>query len=207
MHSFWDERYAAEEFIYGKQPNLFFAEELMKLPAGKILLPGEGEGRNATFAAGKGWQADAVDFSFAARNKALLLAKEQGVALNSYKIADLGQFEPKTGFYDAVSLIFVHLEPETRKRLHQRLAQSLKPGGSLIAEFFSIQQLNKKSGGPKNPLMLYRPEDLLADFKALDIKHLIEAEVHLNESRFHEGVASVIRIVATKKIADQGVGG
>lgn len=47
MKDFWNERYSREEFIYGKQPNEFFKEQLDKLKTGSILLPAEGEGRNA----------------------------------------------------------------------------------------------------------------------------------------------------------------
>ena len=59
---FWDERFAAEEYIYGTEPNKFFREQLDKLPPGKILLLGEGEGRNAVYAAKSGWLVHAVDY-------------------------------------------------------------------------------------------------------------------------------------------------
>nr|WP_234406801.1 hypothetical protein [Prolixibacter bellariivorans] len=39
----WDERYAAEEYVYGTSPNQFFREELAKLAPGRLLLPAEGE--------------------------------------------------------------------------------------------------------------------------------------------------------------------
>lgn len=41
MKGFWNERYSREEFIYGKQPNEFFKEQLDKLKTGSILLPAE----------------------------------------------------------------------------------------------------------------------------------------------------------------------
>lgn len=199
MHQFWNERFGTDEFIYGESPNEFFASELEKLPSGRILLPGEGEGRNAVYAAQRGWLADAVDFSDAARKKALRLAANQGVVFNRYELADLGQFEPENGIYDAIGLIFVHLVPEIRRRFHQRLADALKPGGSLIAEFFSVRQFGKKSGGPKDPLMLYRPEELIEDFKSLNICFIKAIETQLGEGRHHQGVASVIRLLAKKK--------
>ncbi len=39
----WDERYAQDEYVYGKQPNEFFRQQLQPLRPGKILLPAEGE--------------------------------------------------------------------------------------------------------------------------------------------------------------------
>ena len=46
MKTFWDERYAQAEYVYGVEPNQFLKEKLDRLSPGKILLPGEGEGRN-----------------------------------------------------------------------------------------------------------------------------------------------------------------
>ena len=43
----WNDRYKANEFAYGEQPNNYLKEQLEKLPAGTILFPAEGEGRNA----------------------------------------------------------------------------------------------------------------------------------------------------------------
>jgi len=63
MKEFWNERYAKNEFIYGTEPNEFFRKELEILPAGKIILPCDGEGRNAVFAAKLGWKVNAFDFS------------------------------------------------------------------------------------------------------------------------------------------------
>ena len=47
----WNDRYSANEFAYGEQPNNYLKEQLEKLPVGTILFPAEGEGRNAVFAA------------------------------------------------------------------------------------------------------------------------------------------------------------
>ena len=53
--TFWNERYAVTDYIYGKAPNEFFVEQLSTLTPGRILLPAEGEGRNAVYAAKQGW--------------------------------------------------------------------------------------------------------------------------------------------------------
>jgi len=69
----WNHRYADSECIYGTKPNDFFKQELDILVPGKILLPAEGEGRNAVYAAEKGWIVSAFDQSDESRKKALLL--------------------------------------------------------------------------------------------------------------------------------------
>ena len=55
MKNFWDERYSIKDYVYGTSPNQFFKEQIEKLEAGKILMLGEGEGRNAVYASRKGW--------------------------------------------------------------------------------------------------------------------------------------------------------
>jgi hypothetical protein len=63
MKSMWNDRYGKIEFAYGEQPNNFLKEQLIKIPAGTILFPAEGEGRNAIYAATQGWNVNAFDQS------------------------------------------------------------------------------------------------------------------------------------------------
>ncbi len=72
----WNKRYARTDFVYDTVPNEFFKQQLLKLTPGKILLPAEGEGRNAVFAAKKGWKVDAFDSSIEALKKAEKWAKK-----------------------------------------------------------------------------------------------------------------------------------
>ena len=57
---FWNIRYGEEEYMYGKQPNVFFKEQINKIEPGTILLPAEGEGCNALYASKKGWNVMAL---------------------------------------------------------------------------------------------------------------------------------------------------
>ena len=68
---FWDERYANEEFVYGKLPNKYFKEKIVELSVGKALFAAEGEGRNAVYAATLGWEVTAFDQSLSAKKKAI----------------------------------------------------------------------------------------------------------------------------------------
>lgn len=70
MKEFWNGKYSSKEYIYGTEPNEYFKSALEKYRPGTILLPGDGEGRNAVYAAKKGWQVTAFDFSNAAKEKA-----------------------------------------------------------------------------------------------------------------------------------------
>lgn len=200
MKHLWDERYSSESYIYGKQPNVFFQQGLSFLSPGKLLLPGEGEGRNAVWASLQGWQAYAVDYSLEAKRKALSLADKHAVKLHSYIHSDLENFEPEEAYYDAAALIYLHLDADFRSRFHQRIVKALKPGGHLILEAFSTEQIQFQSGGPRNISMLYKLEELAEDFRDLHFLQLENFRDQLSEGTHHIGKAAIIRILAQKPL-------
>jgi SAM-dependent methyltransferase len=194
---FWNQRFSADEFTYGTEPNIFYKESIEKLSPGKILLVGEGEGRNSVYAAKLGWNVDAIDFSSTARGKALKLAAKNNVTIN-YRIESLDLFFPHNNYYDAVGVIFVHLEPGLRNEVHQRLSDSLISGGRIIMEVFSKSQLGKSTGGPQDINMLYSIEDITKSFPHLKSEYLIEQNVYLSEGKHHSGEGSVVRFIGQK---------
>jgi SAM-dependent methyltransferase len=194
---FWDERYSTTEFIYGTEPNNFFKNELDILTPGKILLLGEGEGRNAVYAALNGWKVDAVDFSTKAKEKALQLAKENQVHIN-YKVVDLSNYKLKQDYYNAIAIIYLHLKPELRTYIHTQVSDSLSAGAELILEVFEKEQLGKSSGGPQSLEMLYSKEELKTDFENMKIELLDKQHINLDESDKHRGEAVVIRLIAVR---------
>jgi SAM-dependent methyltransferase len=194
---FWDDRYASGNYIYGTQPNHFFKKKIDQLEPGRLLLPAEGEGRNAIYAAREGWQVDAFDISEKGRKKALELAKRNHVTIN-YSISKYNEYEINTGQYDVLALIYAHLHISDRRDIHQKLVKGLKPGGHLILEAFSKEQIGNDSGGPQDSEMLYDLDELLEDFEDLQIKHADATEIELKEGMHHEGTANVIRILAMK---------
>ncbi len=194
---FWDERYSTYKTVYGEEPNAFFRDQLSKLAPGKLLLPAEGEGRNAIYAAKSDWEVDAFDYSNEAKTKALLRASENNVTIN-YTIQDINTLILPYQAYDAVALIYVHLEPHVRKKFHQQVVRALKHGGQLILEVFSKDQIKNVSGGPKDENLLYEKKELKEDFSDLVFSLIRSEKVRLNEGPFHQGMADVIRISAVK---------
>lgn len=184
--------------VYGSEPNAFFREQLNTLKPGRLLLPAEGEGRNAVYAAQKGWDVLAFDYSEAGRDKAVRLAEQRGVTI-SYLLTEAEMFDTEPGCLDTVALIYAHFPPALRRRLHQKAVQWLKPGGVLLLEAFHPKQLAYTSGGPKDVAMLYTTDMLREDFKQLRIDLLEEREVILEEGAHHSGAGYVTRLVATKQ--------
>jgi SAM-dependent methyltransferase len=195
---FWNDRYGQHSTVYGDMPNEFFKEQLNLLSPGKIFLPAEGEGRNALYAASKGWQVTACDFSEIAQAKALRSAAAHGYADLIYTIQDLSTIQIPNETYDATALIYVHLPLPIRKHLLRECINGLKPGGKLVIEVFAKKQLEFNTGGPREEALLYSPDELSEDLSGLSVHLAEERTINLNEGPFHSGKAHVLRVVAEK---------
>lgn len=196
MKEFWDNRYTENSNVYGVQPNAFFKSFIDQHEPGTILLPAEGEGRNALYAAAKGWIVDAFDFSVVARDRTVATARERHLPIQ-YELMDIGSFKAGKQ-YDAVGLIYVHLPPELRRSFHQEIYQSIKPGGFLVLEAYAKEQIQFNSGGPKDPAMLYDAPSLCHDFPFLHLISCEQKELELDEGPFHQGKAAVLRMIGQR---------
>lgn len=198
MKEFWNERYAETQYVYGEKPNDYLKEQLLKLPAGKILFPCEGEGRNAVFAAANHWDTFACDFSESGREKAMALAHKNEVII-TYDICDILEYQTSNNSFDAIALVFAHFPENIRRKVHHKLLDMLKPGGVIILIGFNKKQLGKSSGGPKLLEMLFDQEMLREDFERCEIEALEEKNVLLSEGHYHQGEAEIIRGIFRKK--------
>lgn len=190
---FWESRYAEPRFAYGSEPNRWLVECEPRLPrAARILVPGDGEGRNGVYLARQGHDVTSMDMAASGLIKASALAKEAGVALTTLQ-ADLAEWAPEPASYDTVVLVFLHLPPAIRARVHKSLATSLKPGGCLVIEAFDRSHFGLPGGGPRDPDWLFDSAMLRADFADLECEVLEQADVVLDEGPFHQGAARVVR--------------
>ncbi|MCF1191505.1 class I SAM-dependent methyltransferase [Mangrovimonas sp. AS39] len=196
MKDFWNNRYQEEEYTYGTRPNEYFKEKLRDLNQGSLLLPAEGQGRNAVYAALQNWEVTAFDYSEVGRKKALELAAKNGVEFN-YQVCDALDFESET-LFDVIGFSFTHFPVSIQKQVFQNLLKFLKPGGHVIFEGFSKEQLNFSSGGPKDKDMLFSPDEVKDYFDGLEFLELRKDFIILDEGEYHQGEASVIRFFAKK---------
>ncbi|MGE8431376.1 MULTISPECIES: class I SAM-dependent methyltransferase [Chryseobacterium] len=198
----WDERYDSEQFAYGTDPNHYLKEQLNKLSPGHILFPAEGEGRNAVFAATKGWNVSAFDISANGQKKAFQLAEQNHVNID-YQVGELSTLNYQKEQFDVIALIYAHFPASVKSSIHQMLNQYLRKGGFIIFEAFSKNHLeyiakDEKVGGPKDIESLFSIDEIKADFPNYNIVELTETEIDLNEGLFHNGTGSVIRFVGQK---------
>jgi ubiquinone/menaquinone biosynthesis C-methylase UbiE len=197
MKEIWESRYAEDEYIYGTEPNRFFKEFIDANSPCKILLPAEGEGRNAVYAALKGWEVVAFDQSEQARIKALKLAEKNHVTID-YTVKDIFDFNYPEESFDAIGLIYLHLPSEIKKPALNKLFSFLKPEGKVIMEVFHKEQLKNTSGGPKIEDLLYDIEELEDIFLQFNFSKFEKYNILLDEGKLHQGNAEVIRIEAMK---------
>jgi len=193
----WNERYSIPEYVYGTEPNDFVAAQVGKIPMGRVLEIGAGEGRNSVFLAQQGYEVTSVDQSSVGLEKARKLAEQKGVKIVTVE-ANLHDYEIEPEAWQGIVATFLHLPVGLRRRVLKHCAHGLAKGGVLILEAFTPSQLKYDTGGPKDPLELYTLEDLRADLVGLNIELGEELERNVSEGKRHTGKAAVVQVVARK---------
>jgi len=189
----WDERFSQPEPVYGEMPNLFLEEQAKGWkPGARVLVPGDGYGRNGIWLARQGFRVHTVDLSPVGVERSRKTAFSAGLNM-AIECADLAKWQWPVAEFEVVASIFVHLPPSVRPQVHGSMLRVLKPGGVLILEAFSPEQLRYTSGGPKQLDLLHTAEILRKDFIGAEVVELVEAVVELREGALHSGLGAVIR--------------
>lgn len=199
----WDERYSQPGFVYGTEPNEFLASVAARIPIGPVLSLGEGEGRNAAFLASLGHRVLAVDQSEVGLAKARRLAAERGLTIET-RAADLANFSIEPESWSGVVSIFCHLPRHIRVPLYASVVRGLRPGGVLVLEAYTPRQLERDTGGPKDPDMLMTRAAIEEELAGLEFMHVIELDREVREGAYHTGMASVVQVVARRASAGDG---
>jgi cyclopropane fatty-acyl-phospholipid synthase-like methyltransferase len=202
LREFWDNRYAEPGYAYGTHPNAFLVSSKQHLKPGmKALAVADGEGRNGVWLAQQGLDVLSVDRSNVGVRKTRELAEARRVPIRT-ECVELTAWEWPRDEFDVVVAIFIHFPPEHRTRMHRAMLAALKPGGLLILEAFTPEQLNYKSGGPPVREMLYTAAMLRQDLSDGAIAMLEETLTDLDEGRYHRGRAAVVRLLCRRRVMD-----
>lgn len=193
----WNQRYSAEDYVYGMEPNDLVRAEAARIPAGRVLCLAEGEGRNAVFLARLGYAVTAMDYSSAALRKAERLARDHGVSLELVE-ADLADFDLGRDAWSGIVSIFAHTPRAVRERIHHAIPRALRPGGVLILEAYRPEQIALATGGPKDAALLPTLSELTRDLAELDLVIAREASREIHEGRLHSGPSATVQIVARR---------
>ncbi len=173
---FWNERYSGSDLVWTDRPNIFVERETADLTPGTVLDLAAGEGRNAIWLAERGWKATAADFSTAGLEKGRALAAQRGVEV-SFVEADATAFVP-TETYDLVMVIYLQLPEDQRTAALDRALQSVAPGGSLLVVAHDLDNLTEGIGGPQDPSVLYRVNEIVALAEAAGFSVVVAEQAH-----------------------------
>jgi len=171
--SHWNERYATAEYVWKADPNVFLVAETAGLAPGRALDLACGEGRNAVWLAEQGWDATGVDFSDAGLDKGRRLAADRGVEVG-WECADATSWEPPAEGYDLVAVFYLQLPEADRRRAMGIAGRALTAGGTLLVVAHDTANLTGGVGGPRDPAVLYTPDDVLADLAAAGVDVTVE---------------------------------
>lgn len=195
----WNRRFASDAYVFGTEPNQWLrTHATVWQPGQQVLSVADGEGRNSVWLARQGLQVDAFDIADQGVAKARALAKEAGVAVR-FTVCDCDSFAWPDAAYDGVAAIFVQFaDPALRARLFANIVRCLRPGGMLVLQGYTPQQLEYKTGGPPILSHLYTAELLREAFDTLEIVELSEFETDLQEGSGHSGRSALVGLVARR---------
>ena len=198
MNHYWNQRFAEAEFAYGEAPHISLAEQFCTPGSGRVLCLAEGQGRNAAYLAGLGYNVTALDFSEVGLQRAQELAARSGVTIHTLQ-ADLSAYVFDPEAWDGIVSIFGHLSAPLRARVNAQLHGALKPGGWLQLVGYHPKQLEYGTGGPQELSMLYTVDGLKAELGpgwTYDVAELVERE--LEEGPYHRGMSAFVHLFAHK---------
>jgi SAM-dependent methyltransferase len=130
---FWERFYGGDESVWSGSPNAALVEEATDLAIGTALDLGCGQGDDAIWLAGRGWQVTGVDVSSNALARAAQRADSAGVAdAINWQRHDLATSFPD-GAFDLVAASFLHSPVDMpRAEILRRAAEAVAPGGTML---------------------------------------------------------------------------
>ncbi|MFP5457579.1 MAG: methyltransferase domain-containing protein [Bacteriovoracia bacterium] len=178
--SAWDAKFNRPNFVFGKRPAAFLAENYQFLPfEGSVLDMGMGEGRNAVFLAQKGFKVTGIDISSVAVKKAHMLAKEYGVKIKGVA-ASMQDYKIAPESFDAI-VCFYYLD----RNLLDEIRSWLKPGGILIYEAHTVRQRVHPKNRHDPAENFLKDQELLKMFPGMKV---LKYEEPLHEKDFRASI-------------------
>jgi SAM-dependent methyltransferase len=172
----WDERYRSRAGgIWSGQPNAVLVAEAADLEPGRALDVGCGEGADALWLAGRGWQVTGVDIATVALDRAAAAARTRGLTA-----------------FELVTAHFMHLPAAEREKLFAALADAVVPGGTLLFVGHDPSDGHTTMGRPRVAAMFVTADDVAAGLDR-DVWEVQVAEARPRSATDPEGRAVTIR--------------
>ncbi len=182
----WNKRYKEGNHHDIEDPSNLLKRWISRIPTGKAIDIGCGNGRNAIFLSTKGYEVDAIDFSEEALKIAREKAQEKNLKINWIK-KDIQEHNFPKGKYDLVVMSFFN----PLEKLAE-IKNSLNEGGHILFENHIKTEKREVKGPDKDSKYRFDPNEVLEKFDDLQILFYEEGI-----ERFGKGKKSAIsRIVA-----------
>ncbi len=127
----WDARYGSAERVWSGAPNGALVAEVAGLEPGRALDVGCGEGADAVWLAGRGWEVTTLDVSRVALDRAAAAARVAGVHVR-WLLAGLLDAPLPPGAFDLVSAQYPALLRTPGQDAERALLAAVAPGGTLL---------------------------------------------------------------------------
>lgn len=168
---YWDDRYSALDDVWSGAANPVLVTETSDLTPGRALDIGCGEGADAIWLAGRGWQVTGVDFSVVALERAAARSRRAGgdpsaaVAIAGridWQQHDLTRWAPPASRYDLVTAQFMHLPLAPRTVLFRALADAVAPGGTLLIVGHDVSDVHATAHRMPDPDLFFSADEVVA---------------------------------------------
>ena len=181
-------------------------EQIFSLPNSCLLYPGHDyTGRTLSsvaeekaFNARLGGGADERDFVGHMTNMKLPHPGKIAIALPGNLRSGQPREEQHAQHWAPIQRSFAGL-PELRALVHRRAVRALRPGGHLILEAYTPEQLRHGTGGPPNPELLITAQQLQNELQGLTWLELQETERRIEEGPLHKGQSAVVQAFGQKR--------
>jgi SAM-dependent methyltransferase len=146
----WDRRYADRERMWSGEPNATLVAEVVGLAPGRVLDVGCGEGADAVWLAGCGWDVTALEVSGVALERAAGHARDAGVAVR-WVHAGLAEAALPPASFDLVSAQYPALLRTPDAAAERALLAAVAPCGVLLLVHHAGMQTQEVHEGGFDP--------------------------------------------------------
>jgi len=196
----WERRYQEPGQLFAATPSpLLLDHQNLFDPTMRVLVPGDGEGRNGVWLAKQGLDVTSVEISSSAVEKARAWATKQSTALNQL-CGDVLTYPLQENEFDAIVLIFVHLPRNDMDSLLDKIQIAARPGGYFFFEGFHQDNLTACDSGPRDPDMLFTLDQLERRFSTWQIKLLTTVDTQVEKRGEFLGKGIAIHFIAQKPL-------
>jgi SAM-dependent methyltransferase len=158
--AFWDQMYRRHGHkAWDSEPNTMLSQVVADLAPGAALDMGCGKGADAIWLAQRGWRVTAVDISTVALDRGRAADTAHQV---TWLHTDMLAWQPPTDAFDLVSAHYLHIPPAERTAFFGRLAQAVRPKGTLLVVAHHPSDLETTIGRPAIPDLFLTPEEVAA---------------------------------------------